>query len=350
MAADGAGSTAVVSLDCKVESAALYRCKDTWVRGPPVSCGCSRMCLCVFPCGTSHVNEDSVSAFVEMLPDALWREDWSIPDVWLVITAKNSNDEAKSIRKANKHTFTKHALDLGWHEFLPRVNMAKDGWLTDCGVLWFEASIRGDFHRAQPLKLDMSCSENMWVHRKFTDVVLQAEGGEEFPCHRSVLAGSSKVFDRMFETDCKETQEGQVLLSGSSGDVVHAMLVHIYIGHLQAGVDLIALLDLAHMHELISLKQQCAKKLVTLMNEGSALQTLRALHLHSASCDEVKASFDAAMERLESDHELLLGYARQLEVSPFHGQLASAVLELVVAGNDSLDRILLPAIRNINFE
>mmetsp|Transcript_79948 Transcript_79948/g.248094 ORF Transcript_79948/g.248094 Transcript_79948/m.248094 type:complete len:359 (+) Transcript_79948:68-1144(+) len=348
---DVARSTASVSFDFKLESASSYRRKGcSQVHSPTVRCGRHRFCLSVWPCGNAQAKDNSVSVYVEVLQDPLWSKTWSVPDVKIEVTIRNSTDAAKSISKVATHTFKQSkGNNWGWHDFWPRTNMTIDGWLTECGELWFEVSLEGDFLTAQPLKPNMSVSEQMWVQLKLTDMVLRAEGGEEFPCHRSILSTRSKVFERMFETDCMETQDGQVLLSGSSADVVHAMLMHIYTGHLEDGVDLIALLDLAHMHELVSLKQQCAKKLVTRMNEGCVLQTLRALHLHSGVCDQAKACFDAAMEKLKSDRELLREYARLLASSPFQGQLASGIFELVLAGNDSLDRFVLPAVLNVQF-
>ena len=58
--------------------------------------------------------------------------------------------------------------------------------------------------------------------------------GEEFKCHKVILAGRSTVFDAMFTQDLMEKNENKVEVEDVDADNIKEMLVFIYSGKVLA--------------------------------------------------------------------------------------------------------------------
>ncbi|ODM93022.1 Kelch repeat and BTB domain-containing protein 3 [Orchesella cincta] len=56
-------------------------------------------------------------------------------------------------------------------------------------------------------------NEKIFHGKRNSDFVLISENDVEFPCHKGFLNVHSSFFERMFETDCKETQSGKAKLN-----------------------------------------------------------------------------------------------------------------------------------------
>ena len=65
------------------------------------------------------------------------------------------------------------------------------------------------------------------------DVVLVVEDGKQFKAHRKVLSKSSPFFEKLLNSDMKESKEGIVRLEIFSESVMAATLEFIYTGHVQ---------------------------------------------------------------------------------------------------------------------
>ncbi|KAL9952772.1 hypothetical protein ACROYT_G040072 [Oculina patagonica] len=65
------------------------------------------------------------------------------------------------------------------------------------------------------------------------DVVLVVEDGKEFKAHRKVLTEASPFFEKLLNSDMKESKEGVVRLEMFSESVMAATLEFIYTGHVQ---------------------------------------------------------------------------------------------------------------------
>ncbi|KAL9955658.1 hypothetical protein ACROYT_G037011 [Oculina patagonica] len=65
------------------------------------------------------------------------------------------------------------------------------------------------------------------------DVVLVVEDGKEFKAHRQVLSKASTFFQKLLNSDMKESNEGVVQLEMFSESVMAATLEFIYTGHVQ---------------------------------------------------------------------------------------------------------------------
>ena len=65
------------------------------------------------------------------------------------------------------------------------------------------------------------------------DVILVVEGGKEFKAHRQVLSEASPFFEKVMNSDMKESKEGIVRLKTFSESVVRNTQEFIYTGHVQ---------------------------------------------------------------------------------------------------------------------
>ena len=53
-------------------------------------------------------------------------------------------------------------------------------------------------------------------------------GGQEFPCHKAILAARSPVFETMFEAEFKEKIEGKVEITDLDSDAGACLLRYMY--------------------------------------------------------------------------------------------------------------------------
>ena len=107
------------------------------------------------------------------------------------------------------------------------------------------------------------------------DVVLMVEGGKEFKAHRRVLSEASPFFQKLLNSDMKETQEGVVRLEMFTESVMAATLQFIYTGDVQILVedDAQDLFVLADYLLLDKLKLLAGGVLVKSLNTSNCIST-----------------------------------------------------------------------------
>jgi len=107
---------------------------------------------------------------------------------------------------------------------------------------------------------------------KFADFTIHA-GGQQFSCHKVILAAKSPVFERMLTTDMKESKENQVILTDVTPETVNDMLNYIYTNNV---IDLAKkakdLLPVADVYDLAGLKKECSAALIKQINKESAVE------------------------------------------------------------------------------
>lgn len=74
------------------------------------------------------------------------------------------------------------------------------------------------------------------LRKAFTDVTLIADG-EEFPCHRNILAASSEYFHALFSGDFKEKSENCIKFEEVSAKTLQAVIDYAYTGSLDVNID-----------------------------------------------------------------------------------------------------------------
>ena len=90
------------------------------------------------------------------------------------------------------------------------------------------------------------------------DVILVIKDGKEFKAHRRVLSEASRFFEKVFNSDMKESKEGIVQLEMFAEPVVRSTLEFIYTGHVQIltednARDLIVMADYLFLQNLKTL-------------------------------------------------------------------------------------------------
>ena len=78
---------------------------------------------------------------------------------------------------------------------------------------------------------------NLRMDATFTDMVLCADDGKEFPCHRNVLAVSSPYFKAMFSNDLRESRQGRIVINEISSASLGSIINYAYTGNLEVTVD-----------------------------------------------------------------------------------------------------------------
>ena len=107
------------------------------------------------------------------------------------------------------------------------------------------------------------------------DVVLMVKDGGEFKAHRRVLSEASPFFEKLLNSDMKETQEGVVRLEMFTKSIMAATLRFIYTGDVQIlgeddAQDIIVVADYLFLEQL---KLLAARVLVQMLNISNCIST-----------------------------------------------------------------------------
>ncbi|KAL9955654.1 hypothetical protein ACROYT_G037007 [Oculina patagonica] len=127
------------------------------------------------------------------------------------------------------------------------------------------AKIQGaDEQTAQSLRKESLILNELFVPKDTLDqpcdVVLVVEDGKEFKAHRKVLSEASPFFEKLLNSDMKESKKGVVRLEMFRESVMAATLEFIYTGHVQIlaeenARDLIVMADYLFLQKLKSLAE-----------------------------------------------------------------------------------------------
>ena len=80
----------------------------------------------------------------------------------------------------------------------------------------------------------------------FSDVTMICADGSKLEAHKALLAASSPVFYRMFDSGMLEAKENSVTIPAPR-EVVSSLLRHVYTGVFDPNIDAAAMIELAHM-------------------------------------------------------------------------------------------------------
>ena len=119
------------------------------------------------------------------------------------------------------------------------------------------------------------------------DVVLVVEDGKEFKAHRKVLSEASTFFEKLLNSDMKESQEGVVRLEMFSESVMAATLEFIYTGRVQISTQEIAqgLIVTADYLFLPGLKTPAEEVVMQKWNVSNCISTYYFAELYQ--CEEL---------------------------------------------------------------
>ncbi|CAL1282228.1 unnamed protein product [Larinioides sclopetarius] len=133
-------------------------------------------------------------------------------------------------------------------------------------------------YKKKPIVEDL---KSMYDDAVFCDVELQTPS-QTFPGHKNILSARSPVFRKMFSSDMKEKNCGQVDITDLENDTVHRMLIYIYTDVLE---DLqfesaSELYSAADKYEILSLKEKCSSFLKDSLNPTNACDLLALADRH----------------------------------------------------------------------
>mmetsp|Transcript_88070 Transcript_88070/g.189025 ORF Transcript_88070/g.189025 Transcript_88070/m.189025 type:complete len:295 (+) Transcript_88070:54-938(+) len=145
---------------------------------------------------------------------------------------------------------------------------------------------------------------NVWKKRRFTDFVIIC-AGMEIPCHRSILAEASSVFEAALSSCMSEGKTGHLEILDSEPNVVKAMLSFLYTGSIDAGVeDYAKLLALADRYGIDSLVQTCVRSLWEKLSPDNIIAVNRAVRSLKEK-PEFADLFSKLQEKIREEPELL---------------------------------------------
>ncbi|XP_043945581.1 kelch-like protein 20 isoform X1 [Protopterus annectens] len=109
------------------------------------------------------------------------------------------------------------------------------------------------------------------LNNAFCDVILCC-GGQEFPCHRIVLASFSSYFRAMFSTDLVESKQDRVAINGVESQMIGMLVNFAYTAQVvitKANVQ--ALLAAANLLDIMAVREACCKFMERQMDEMNCL-------------------------------------------------------------------------------
>mmetsp|Transcript_24453 Transcript_24453/g.56698 ORF Transcript_24453/g.56698 Transcript_24453/m.56698 type:complete len:364 (+) Transcript_24453:71-1162(+) len=150
--------------------------------------------------------------------------------------------------------------------------------VADNAVLRIEATQK---HSRSPV-----CYAESLLHSPlFSDVRIICCDDSVLHAHKALLAASSPVFSRMFDSGMLESRENSVRIPAPK-EVVSGFLQHIYTGVFDPNVDAAAMIELAHMYDLQDLAQFCGEVLVDNLAPANVSQCARKIGRLRSNCPQ----------------------------------------------------------------
>ncbi|XP_023691353.1 kelch-like protein 24 isoform X1 [Paramormyrops kingsleyae] len=137
------------------------------------------------------------------------------------------------------------------------------------------------------------------LNKAFCDVTLCC-GGQEFPCHRIVLASFSSYFQAMFSTDLMESRQDRVAINGVEPQMIGMLVDYAYTAQVvisRANVQ--ALLAAANLLDVQAVREACCGFMERQMDEGNCVGIHCFAEAHSCSRLE-KCSMDYILQHFSA--------------------------------------------------
>ncbi|XP_060882487.1 kelch-like protein 20 [Labrus mixtus] len=105
------------------------------------------------------------------------------------------------------------------------------------------------------------------LNNAFCDVTLCC-GGQEFPCHRIVLASFSSYFQAMFSTDLIESKQERVAINGVEPQMIGMLVSYAYTSEVYISkANVQALLAAANLLDVMAVREACCRFMESQMDE-----------------------------------------------------------------------------------
>lgn len=160
----------------------------------------------------------------------------------------------------------------------PNVDRESVTGTTD--VCWEDAGL--------PMELQKGM-ETLRINRELTDVILSVQG-EDFPCHRAILAAASHYFRAMFCSGLRESHEEQVEMKGLDSETMRILLDYTYTGRaLLTDSNVQKILEAASQFQFLRVVEACAGFLSKSLHLDSCVGILNLAETHAIPSLKTKA-------------------------------------------------------------
>ncbi|XP_031168689.1 kelch-like protein 20 isoform X2 [Sander lucioperca] len=137
------------------------------------------------------------------------------------------------------------------------------------------------------------------LNNAFCDVTLCC-GGQEFPCHRIVLASFSSYFQAMFSTDLIESKQERVAINGVEPQMIGMLVSYAYTSEVYISkANVQALLAAANLLDVMAVREACCHFMERQMDEMNCVGIHCFAEAHSCKVLE-KRSMDYIHEHFSS--------------------------------------------------
>ncbi|XP_057673478.1 kelch-like protein 3 isoform X1 [Corythoichthys intestinalis] len=137
------------------------------------------------------------------------------------------------------------------------------------------------------------------LDNSFCDVTLCC-GGQEFPCHRIVLASFSNYFQTMFKTNLKESKQDRVAINGAEPQMIGMLVSYAYTAEVYISkTNVQALLAAANLMDVMAVRDACCRFMERQMDETNCVGIHCFAEAHSCKLLE-KQSMDYILEHFSS--------------------------------------------------
>uniref|UniRef100_A0A1A7YXF9 BTB domain-containing protein n=1 Tax=Iconisemion striatum TaxID=60296 RepID=A0A1A7YXF9_9TELE len=137
------------------------------------------------------------------------------------------------------------------------------------------------------------------LNNAFCDVTLCC-GGQEFPCHRIVLASFSSYFQAMFSADLLESKQERVAINGVEPQMIGMLVSYAYTSEVYISkANVQALLAAANLLDVMAVREACCRFMERQMDEMNCVGIHCFAEAHSCTMLE-KSSMEYILEHFSS--------------------------------------------------
>ncbi|XP_053708687.1 kelch-like protein 20 isoform X1 [Synchiropus splendidus] len=137
------------------------------------------------------------------------------------------------------------------------------------------------------------------LNKAFCDVTLCC-GGQEFPCHRIVLASFSSYFQAMFSSNLIESSQERVAINGVEPQMVGKLVSYAYTSEVYISkANVQALLAAANLLDVMAVREACCRFMERQMDETNCVGIHCFAEAHSCKVLE-KRSMDYILENFST--------------------------------------------------
>lgn len=123
--------------------------------------------------------------------------------------------------------------------------------------------------------------ELLFENSKFSDFMIVSCEGTKIPVHRGILSARSNVFEKMFCSDMRETNENSVIIDDIQEKALYEFLRYVYSGKVR-NIDEIVL-DLLHAatkYNVLTLRELCLRTMSFNLSSSNIFEVLLSSELY----------------------------------------------------------------------